>query len=189
MPNFNGVVEIQESGGAGATTIVLNGDNGDMKVGGHSQDGQLLVTNGAGVIRFSIDAATGTVTINAADGDPLVLVDGAAGDIVVFRKIAGTNRKILEFNSSGAELFVGGDGTEGDVGVRDSANKQRIRLDGGLGDIVVKDANNNTILHFNSSNAGLFVGGTSNEGDVVVRDALNLERIKLDGGEIGRAHV
>ena len=183
MPNFNGVVEIQESGGGGATTVVLNGDNGDVTVGGNGQDGQLLVANGAGVARFSVDAATGTVTINAADGDPLLTVDGPSGDIVVFRKISGTNRKILEFNASGAELFVGGDGNEGDVGVRDSANNQRIRLDGGLGDIVIKDANNNTILHFDSSNAGLFVGGQNNEGDVVVRDAANKERIKLDAGE------
>ena len=183
MPNFNGVVEIQESGGGGATTIALDGDGGDLTVGGNGQDGQLVVTTGAAVKRFSVDGANGDITIHAADGDPLVLISGAEGDITVFRKIAGTNRKILEFNASGAELFVGGDGNEGDVGVRDSANKQRIRLDGGLGDIVVKDTNNNTILHFDSSNAGLFVGGTSNEGDVVVRDGANKERIKLDGAE------
>jgi len=62
-------------------------------------------------------------------------------------------------------------------------NLERIKLDGGEGDILVRDQKGSALLHFDSANAGLFVGGLGNEGDVVVRDDANRERIKLDAGE------
>src|SRR5215217_7787484 len=127
MPDFKGVAQFQEADGD--PTIILDGDNGDVTVGGSNQDGQLLVTTGAGATRVSIDGATGTVTILAADGDPLVTIDGSEGDIIVHRKTASVNHDILRFNAADAELLVGGQGNEGDVGVRDAANQQRIRLD------------------------------------------------------------
>ena len=181
MPNFNGVVEIQDGGNA--PTIVLDGNNGDVTVGGSSQDGQLLVGSGAGVARVSIDGATGTVMIKAADGDPIVTIDGTQGDIVVHRKVAGINREIFNFDASTATLKIGGDTNEGDVVVRDGLNRERITLDGGEGDIIVRDVNGVPWFHFDSQFAALFLGGRGNEGDLVVRDEANRERIKLDGGE------
>jgi streptogramin lyase len=181
MPNFNGVVQIQD--GSNNPTLILDGDNGDLTVGGGNLDGTLLVATGAGVTRVAVDGANGTVTINAADGDPLVTIDGTGGDITVFRKIGGINREILEFNAAGAELIVGSEGNAGDIVVRDAAGSARITLDASQGDIVVKDASGNVLFQFDSGTAAVFVGGQGNEGDVVVRDAASLERIKLDGGE------
>jgi hypothetical protein len=135
MPDFTGVVQIQDGGGA--PTIVLDGDNGILTVGGSSHDGQFIVTTGGGVTRLAIDGATGSVTITAADGDPVVTIDGAQGNILIHRKSAGTNHEILEFDASGAALSVGGQAHAGDVIVRDAANLERVKLDGGDGDIWV----------------------------------------------------
>jgi streptogramin lyase len=181
MPDFKGVVQIQDA--ANAPTIVLDGDHGGVTIGGSGQHGQLVVTTGGGVTRLTIDGATGTVTINAADGDPIVTVDGTEGDIVLHRKVAGTNREVFKFDSSGAALYLGGAANSGDLILRSAPNNQRIRLDGGQGDLTIRDAAGNTLFHFDSATAALWVGGQSNEGDVIVRDAANKQRVKLDGGE------
>ena len=94
-----------------------------------------------------------------------------------------TGKKILEFDPATATLYVGADGNSGDVIVRDSSGKERIKLAGGQGDISVRNAAGKELLLFDTTVAGLYVGGEGNEGDVVVRDAALKERIKLDGGE------
>lgn len=180
MPNFNGKVEIQDAGGG--ATIVLDGDGGDVTIGGSSQDGVLLVNSGTGVKRFVVDAASGDVMVTAPDGSPIVTVGGATGDIVAHRKVVGIDREIFRFDATNAALYLGGEFIEGDLVVRDEANKERIKLDGGAGDIWVRDTFGNLLFQFNSANAGLFVGGAGVEGDVVVRDATEKERVKLDGG-------
>jgi hypothetical protein len=181
MPDFKGVVEIQETGGA--PTIVLDGDAGDVTIGGSGQDGQLAVGTGGGVTKVTVDGATGTVTIRAADGDPIVTIDGSEGDVVVHRKISGVNRELFKFDASSSTLALGGDGSPGEVVVRDAANKERVRLDGGQGDIWVRSTAGPLLFHFDSATAALWVGGQGNEGDVIVRDAANKQRIKLDGGQ------
>jgi len=161
MPDFKGIVNIQDA--ANSSTIVLDGDNGDLTVGGSGQPG--------------------TFTIRNANGDPIVTIDATNGDVLIHRMIGGVNREILKFESATATLSVGGDMNEGDVIVRDSAALERIRLDGGEGDIRVKDAAGNLLFHFDSGQAGLWIGGQGNEGDVIVRDAANKQRVKLDGGD------
>ncbi|MCP2275661.1 hypothetical protein SAMN04244553_0492 [Nocardia amikacinitolerans] len=70
-----------------------------------------------------------------------------------------------------------------EVVVRDDADKERIKLDATQSDIVVKNAGGDLRLHFDGVRAALYLGGKGNEGDLIVRDAANDERIKLDGGE------
>jgi DNA-binding beta-propeller fold protein YncE len=188
MPDFKGVVEIQDS--SGDPTLVLDGVQGDLAVGGNGQDGRLIVTTGSGTTKVDIDAGTGAITISGPDGEPVVTIDGHEGDIRVYRKVAQTRREILRFDASTAALYVGGEGNEGDVIIRDEANRQRIKLDGGAGDIWVKDASGNLLFHFDSTHAALWLGGggitgrtpSGNEGDLVVRDGFGNERVKLDGG-------
>ena len=191
MPDFKGVVEIQTA--AGDPTLTLDGDAGDLTVGGSGQDGQVAVGTGSGVTRVVIDGSTGTVTVLAADGDPLVSIDGTQGDLVVYRKISGVNREVLEFDASTAELRIGNQGVEGDLVVRDGAGRETLRFnaataalyigaEGNEGDVVVRDGAGNPVMHFDSNFAALYLGTTGNEGDLVVRDQANRERIKLDGG-------
>ncbi|HEX2296137.1 MAG TPA: hypothetical protein VHN37_12625, partial [Actinomycetota bacterium] len=91
--------------------------------------------------------------------------------------------RVFHFDSGAAGLYVGGTGNEGDVIVRDGQNRQRIKLDGGYGDIWVDDAVGNRLLHFQNEFAALYIGGSGTEGDVIVRNGDGVETIKLDGGQ------
>jgi hypothetical protein len=106
-------------------------------------------------------------------------LDGGEGDIWV-KDASG--KTLFHFDSTYAALFLGGQGNEGDLIVRDGANKQRIKLDGGEGDIWVKDASGKTLFHFDSTYAALHLGGQGNEGDLIVRNDAGNQTIKLDGG-------
>ena len=61
---FDGTVEVQD--GAGTTTVLLDGNQGDTTVGGGGQDGTLHVLDAAGNLRVEIDGAGGGVTIRTA---------------------------------------------------------------------------------------------------------------------------
>jgi hypothetical protein len=180
-------------------------------VGGQGNEGDVVVRDAASLERIKLDGGEGDIWARDAAGNVLLQFDNATaalyvggprneGDVVVRD---GENRQrikldggegdiwvkdakgsvLFHFDSANAGLFVGGRGNEGDVVVRDGENRQRIKLDAGEGDIWVKDVNGSNLFHFDSQFAALYVGGRGNEGDVVVRDEANRERIKLDAGE------
>lgn len=159
MPDFKGVVEIQDSDGD--PTLILDGNLGDLAIGGNGQDGQFAITTGAGVTKFEVDGSTGTITIRAADGDPIVTIDGSEGDLVINRKISGTNREVLRFDASDAALAIGGNGVEGDLTVRDGSGRDTLRFDG--------------------ASAALHLGTTGNEGDLIIRNTAGQATFHLDG--------
>ena len=82
-----------------------------------------------------------------------------------------------------AALYVGGKSNEGDVIVQGKANKERIKPRRRRRRRSCAQRERDPWLHFDSGFAALYVGGTGNEGDVIVRDEKNNDRIKLDGGE------
>ena len=184
-----GKVEIVGTGDL--TTVLLDGDAATGTFGGNGATGSIRVASASGSVVAEVTGADAKVAVGAAGlggsvvardgaGRERIRLDGGDGDIWV-KNAAGD--ELLSFDSTYAALYVGGRGNEGDVVVRDGANKERIKLDGGEGDIFVKDADGDELLKFDSTYAALYVGGRGNEGDVVVRDGANKERIKLDGGD------
>lgn len=108
---------------------------------------------------------------------------GNEGDLRIRNK---RGEDAFNFDGNTATLTIGAKGTEsngGSIIVRDANGIQRIKLDGGEGDILANDSNGNTLFHFDRHAAALYVGGTGNEGDVIVRDANGNQAIKLDGGQ------
>ncbi len=100
----------------------------------------------------------GTVTINATGGaTPVITLNADAGDI-----------------SAGAQ------GRNGDLFLRDAAGKLRIQLNGATGAIVVRDANDQTVLSFDAGFALLDIGGQGSEGDLRIRDASNRNVFHFD---------
>ncbi len=122
---------------------------------------------------------SGRLDVLDAAGNVTITLDGRAGNI---RVLTSSGNELFRYDRRYAAIWVGGTGNEGDVIVRDQNNKERIKLDGGDGDIWVKDGRGRTWFHFDSTYAALWIGGTGNEGDVIVRDQNNKETIKLDGG-------
>jgi len=187
--SVGGQVEVRES--AGNSTVKLDGDEASLTVGANGNGGIISVVNAAGNEFFRVDCNTGVVALGASGsagslrlrdgtGADRIELDGGSADIHV--KDASGN-SWMHFDSTYAALYLGGDGNEGDLVMRDGANKERIKLDAGQGDIWVKNSAGKTLFHFDSQYAAQYLGGEGNEGDLVVRDEANKDRIKLDGGQ------
>jgi hypothetical protein len=156
------LVQIGRRGVASSPVQVI--DEIEVIVGGTGFSGTLRLVDKSGKTRFLL-----------GEDD-----QGHDGRLIVS---SDTGKKLLEFDPASATLYVGAETNGGDVIVRDSTGKERIKLAGNQGDISVRTADGKELLLFDSTVAAVYVGGEGNEGDVVVRDAAKKERIKLDGGE------
>ena len=156
-------------------------------MGGTGNEGDIIVRDETAETRIKLDGGQGTVVVRNAEGKQVIKL-GGDGDELVVKDSA--EHELFKFNSHDAASYVGGTGNEGDVIVRDGAGQQRIKLDGGQGTLVVKDAEGKQVIklggdgdeivvkdsaehelfRFNSHDAALYVGGTGNEGDIIVRD-------------------
>jgi hypothetical protein len=248
---FDGTVEIQD--GSARTTVELDGNVGQIVVGGNGALGRIAVQDDAGqerarmsgssgayyisnglgqdlieiggtsaaivvrhalgtgifpeVLTFSQDNASlvvggqdvsGTVTLrNRSNNEDAIVLDGDGAKVTVRRNLAGTLRDVLTFDGEKAALYLGAQGSDGDVLVRDAEGRTALQLDGDTaalfvgtegneGDVIVRDGEGRTALHLDGNKAALFVGTEGNEGDVIVRDADGEDRIHLDGasGEV-----
>lgn len=159
------------AGGAGkfGTLLLQNQDGGNtvwidanalVHVGGNGNDGEVILKDGSGGDRICLSAGDGDIRIKNTEGDTL-----------------------FRFKSSTAGLHIGGEGEEGDVVLRDGSDNERIHLSAGDGDIRIRNATGDTLFRFKSSTAGLHIGGIGEEGDVVLRDDFDNERIHLSAGE------
>ncbi len=157
--------------GAGHPVFVFNGAGGALSLGYNGNDGHLHILDGAGKTVFSVNGGDAALNLGRSGNPGNLQIRDGAGHIV------------FNFNSSNAALYLGADGNEGDLIVRDENSKERIKLDGGQGDMWVKNSAGKSLFHFDSERAALYLGGQGNEGDLIVRDKNNKERIKLDGGQ------
>lgn len=180
-PGFSGRVQLVDKNKK--TRVTLGEDDGD--------EARIVVFSTTGKKIFEFNPASATLYLGAeGTGGDLVLRDwenreriklnSTQGDLTV---LSSDGDQLLHFDSGYAALYIGGQGNEGDVIVRDAANKERIKLDAGEGDIWVRDAAGVKLLHFDSEYAALYVGGDGNEGDVIVRNGDGKQTIKLDGGQ------
>jgi hypothetical protein len=73
-------------------------------------------------------------------GDVRIFLDGKSGDISVGLYVGGVPRNVLKFDADHAALYVGCEGNDGDIIIRDSKGNERIHLDGDTGDIRLSGA-------------------------------------------------
>jgi hypothetical protein len=120
--------------------IRLNGNGGNIWLGGNGADGDIVV--------FRNDGDNKTLSQAA------IHLDGNEGDIIIRHKINGTMREVMRFDASHAALYIGCEGNEGDIIVRDGAGREVFRFDsnyaalyigaaGNEGDIIVRDGAGN----------------------------------------------
>jgi hypothetical protein len=128
---------------AAGTPVLRAGSQGDLQAGGGGQDGDIVVRN-----------ATGTDTI---------LMNGDEGDIVIQRDIGGNLREVFKLDASHAALYVGCEGNEGDI--------------------IVRDGNGNEVFRFDANFAVLNLGATGNEGDLRIRNNAGQNSFQVDGNE------
>lgn len=112
----------------GREVFHFNSNNAALYIGANGNEGDIIVRDGSGREVFHFNAAAAALYIGAT---------GNEGDIIVRD---GQGRDVFHFNSEHAALYIGANGNEGDVIVRDGTGAERIRLDGGSGDIRLSGA-------------------------------------------------
>ena len=153
-----GKVSIIESGSD--VIITLDGNTGDISVGGKGQNGNILIK----------------------DKLENVLAEIRAGQIIFFSPDGKQTASLLNT----ADFVIGGHGTGGDIhlvppgasGVA-VALEATISLDGDTGNIVLRSGGTPTI-RLDGQKADLFLGGANQDGNVVLR-AGGQDRIRLEG--------
>lgn len=106
---------------------------------------------------------SGTVEIRDAAANTTIMLDGNSGDITIWRDIGGVRREVMKFNAKYGALYLGSEGNEGDLIVRDGAGRE--------------------VMHFDSNYAALYLGAAGNEGDIIIRNNAGEDTFKVDGDE------
>lgn len=150
---FETRVNVQKTGTSN-TTVVLDANSGNMTLGNHSTDGDVLLKDNSGVTRIHLDAGNHTIKINDADGNLIaelgrngnLRIGGGTrdGDLEAFN---AAGQRTAHLDGGGGNFWLGGNGTDGDIvlfpnGVANtnSTADATIHLDGDAGDIILRNA-------------------------------------------------
>jgi hypothetical protein len=174
MPEqFTGLVEILND--EGQVVVTINPNEPAAAIAIATADGKTVI-EGGGLITDGRVVTSRELVLGSPSADALP---------ASFKVIQPRGGTILNFDGEFAVLDVGGDGNEGDVRVRDNANRVRLHIDAGRGSLFMTDASGNLVLRFDTELANLDIGnvlgGGGTEGDLRVRDGAGNVRIHLDG--------
>ena len=148
------VVDIVAGAGRAAAEakVAIDGRLGNLRLGGNSADGDLLMHDESNERRVHINSGSGPRIATSVR----VYIDGAQGNI-----------------------RLGGDGADGDLVLRDGSDKSLIHLDAGAGGSgsAVADAR----VYVDGRNGNIRLGGNGSDGDLDVLASTGNRTIHLDG--------
>ncbi|WP_316504799.1 hypothetical protein [Nitrosopumilus sp.] len=122
---------------------------GNLFLGGNGDDGDLVCKNASGKDTIRCDGKSGDIELNKT-----IHLDGKSGDI----ELNKNNKKVIRLDTqneeiiinhadkervrltSGGNLFLGGNGDDGDLVCKNASGKDTIRCDGKSGDIELLNA-------------------------------------------------
>lgn len=185
---FDGTVEVQD--GSGNTTVVADGNTGDLRTGGGGQDGSLFVNDASGLARVMI-GSEGSITTRDASAVAIVSIS-ASGQINIRRTLGTDFYDVFGFIPSQGALSIGGEITPGRINVRDGNGDDVVTVEGdgavltvgaegNEGDFIVRDGGGREAVKINGNTAAVFVGTDGAEGDVIVRDGHGRQVVHLGG--------
>jgi hypothetical protein len=105
---------------------------------------------------------TGKVEFLDSNGNVIFTIDPDAGFVQLVQKTSTGQKDIILLDATHAAVYVGTEGNEGDIFVKDRAGRD--------------------VFHFDGNRAALYIGASGNEGDVIVRNGSGAETISLNGG-------
>lgn len=150
---FDSSVKVTKAG-TNTVTVKIDGNNGNITLGGGNADGDLALLDTSGNNRINFDAQNqrmiirrgdGTIVVSLGDNGNLTLGgNGQDGDILM-NKSNGSNT--IRVDGHQANIWLGGNGSDGDIVLFPSSatNNQdtaqsTIHLDGNAGDIIFRNA-------------------------------------------------
>ncbi|MEO0667292.1 MAG: hypothetical protein AAFZ99_05210 [Pseudomonadota bacterium] len=153
---FKGTVTVAQSDDD--ITITLDGQNGNVTLGGNGADGDMTLRDTSGNNRIVMDGQGGSLKLYNAAGELLVSL-GVNGNMV-----------------------LGGTGSDGDMAIRDASERTRINMDADNQRFEVRSTSNNRVVEL-GPNGNLVLGGTGQDGDLILRDNTNKDTITMNGQE------
>ncbi|MCZ4588221.1 hypothetical protein R1X32_02615 (plasmid) [Rhodococcus opacus] len=159
--------------------VVIKGHSLILKLGSGNEVARVNQNGSLTMHREIADAVVQVLQFASGEifGAPITVMTVGAGKAPGAFQVTGN---IIVRDAANKERIKLDGGT---IAVRDTANKERITLDGDDGDISVKDKAGKLLFHFDSQNAALYLGAKDNEGDLIVRNNAGDQSIKLDGGQ------
>ena len=155
--NFEGDLRIRDNNGRNA--FLFDGGSGQLWLGTQENPGDIRIKDNNGYDSFMVDGKHAAVYIGRSgnegdlrirdtagkevfifDGNSSALYIGAngnEGDIQVRDQLG---RTVFNFDGQYAALRIGSAGNEGDVIVKDDSGNESIHLNGGTGDIILRNA-------------------------------------------------
>lgn len=179
MPPINGKQEIRDAAGAN-TTIVLDGNGGDISAGGGGQSGNLTLKDDGGRIYISMRCKRTAfietqpprhrIVLDASIGRTYVGGDEADGSVHLRTK-AGVVTARLEASSN---LWLGGHGTGGDIVLFHSSatattdpRQSTVHADGARSAITLR-AEGEPRMRLDGAGGNLWLGGRGADGDLML---------------------
>ena len=132
--------------GSGRNAMLFDASTATLYIGTLGNEGDLIIRDemsrttlhfdaGAAALFIGAEGNEGDLYLRNDAGETTFKVDGAKGDITVFCPGGKLTREALRFDASHAWLNVGCHGRQGAITIQDGNGVERIRLDGGRGDI------------------------------------------------------
>jgi hypothetical protein len=195
--NFVGKVVVASS--AGQSTVVIEGDAGNLSLGGGGQDGDLTVKDGSGKLRAELRGASGQLFLRDPAGkarsfigsDGFIRLWGADGVENVTVSEAGISARdnqkklraelraesgqiFLRDGDAKARSFLGGDGR---ARMWNAQEVETVMIEGDGGDVVLRDGHgrDRIVLH-------------GDDGSLTIRSSNGQQVFRLDSGD-GRFHL
>lgn len=154
---FTGSVTVGRAAN-GNVTINMNGETGDVTLGGGSRDGDLKLTDSSGNIRISLNGSGNSMTFSNAAGETVATL-GANGNLV-----------------------LGGGASDGDLAIKDSSGQNRLTFDGNNPRLRIFTATGGSLVSL-GDNGNLTLGGQGMDGDLILRDDTAADTITMNGQE------
>ena len=159
----------------------------NLKLGGHTQDGDLVLFPKRATNLQDLDQAT--FHADSQVGSVRVGGNNTAGKIVW---LDSRNNQTAFVDGEHAQLILGARNNEGDIAVQDHQGRQVFRVNGehahlnvgttgNEGDITVQDYRGRQVFRVNGESAHLNVGTTDNEGDITVQDDQGRRVMHMNG--------
>jgi len=184
MPSFKGQVDVTTS--TDQVTIKLDGEKGDIRLGGNGQEGTVLINdingvqaiqlNGKGNVYLGGKSIGGNLAVQRADGSPSLHLSGDGGNI---KLLDAKGVEAIALNNRG-NVYLGGKGIGGNLDVRRADGSDSLHLSGDGGHIKLLDANGVEAIALNNR-GNVYLGGRGITGDLSIRRADGSESIHLDG--------
>src|SRR5690606_7732028 len=117
-------------GAAAAVYVGTAGNEGDVVVRDANGRDVIHANGTTAALYVGANGNEGDVVVRDGGGRDTIHLDGGGSNITVRRRVGRTLRDVLQFNGSNAALYVGANGNEGDVIVRDGSGREAVHLDG-----------------------------------------------------------